>query len=153
MLPLYGGCTVCSALKDPPLRLAPLLCFCRLSKDFCSDSNFLRGGGRDAFQVLSCIPMCLSSVYKEKALGDDDIDVIYLNGWVAVFQFLAGLVFAVPSAYAMSLPVSVSIRRAIGAWIFEGAHRSTVSVSTRAWEHWLNEVNAAPTFRSPPFCE
>lgn len=57
--------------------------------------------------------MCLSSVYKEKALGDDDIDVIYLNGWVAVFQFLAGLVFAVPLAYAMGLPVAVSIHRAI----------------------------------------
>ncbi|CAN0197416.1 unnamed protein product, partial [Discosporangium mesarthrocarpum] len=57
-------------------------------------------------QVLSCIPMCLSSVYKEKALGDDDMDVIYLNGWVAVFQFLASLLFAVPSAYAMGLPVS-----------------------------------------------
>ncbi|CAM9687417.1 unnamed protein product [Ectocarpus sp. 4 AP-2014] len=57
-------------------------------------------------QVLSCIPMCLSSVYKEKALGDDDMDVIYLNGWVAVFQFLASLLFAVPSAYAMGLPVA-----------------------------------------------
>lgn len=52
--------------------------------------------------------MCLSSVYKEKALGDDDMDVIYLNGWVAVFQFMASLLFAVPSAYAMGLPVSVS---------------------------------------------
>lgn len=51
--------------------------------------------------------MCLSSVYKEKALGDDDMDVIYLNGWVAVFQFMASLLFAVPSAYAMGLPVSV----------------------------------------------
>lgn len=60
-------------------------------------------------QVLSCIPMCLSSVYKEKALGDDDMDVIYLNGWVAVFQFMASLLFAVPSAYAMGLPVAVSM--------------------------------------------
>lgn len=61
-------------------------------------------------QVLSCIPMCLSSVYKEKALGDDDMDVIYLNGWVAVFQFMSSLLFAVPSAYAMGLPVSVRVR-------------------------------------------
>lgn len=60
-------------------------------------------------QVLSCIPMCLSSVYKEKALGDDDMDVIYLNGWVAVFQFMSSLLFAVPSAYAMGLPVAVSL--------------------------------------------
>lgn len=53
--------------------------------------------------------MCLSSVYKEKALGDNDMDVIYLNGWVAVYQFMASLLFAVPSAYAIGLPVSVSI--------------------------------------------
>lgn len=52
--------------------------------------------------------MCLSSVYKEKTLGDDDMDVIYLNGWVAVFQFMASLLFAVPSAYAMGLPINVS---------------------------------------------
>lgn len=63
--------------------------------------------GCHAWQVLSCIPMCLSSVYKEKALGDDDMDVIYLNGWVAVFQLMASLLFAVPSAYAMGLPVAV----------------------------------------------
>lgn len=34
--------------------------------------------------ILSCIPMCLSSVYKEKSLGDTEIDAIYLNYWVAV---------------------------------------------------------------------
>ena len=38
--------------------------------------------------VLSCVPMCLSSVYKEKALGEMEIDVVYLNGWVAIYQFL-----------------------------------------------------------------
>lgn len=35
------------------------------------------------------------------------MDVIYLNGWVAVYQFMASLLFAVPSAYAMGLPVPV----------------------------------------------
>ncbi|CAM9685374.1 unnamed protein product, partial [Phaeothamnion confervicola] len=49
--------------------------------------------------------MCLSSVYKEQALGELDIDVIYLNGWVAVYQFSASVLFAVPSAIAMGLPV------------------------------------------------
>eukprot|EP01006_Ploeotia_vitrea_P039074 TRINITY_DN66311_c4_g11_i2.p1 TRINITY_DN66311_c4_g11~~TRINITY_DN66311_c4_g11_i2.p1 ORF type:complete len:291 (-),score=134.03 TRINITY_DN66311_c4_g11_i2:7-879(-) len=41
--------------------------------------------------ILSCVPMCLSSVYKEKALGEVEIDAVYLNGWVAVFQFLAAI--------------------------------------------------------------
>jgi len=55
--------------------------------------------------ILSCIPMTLSSVYKEKALGEQEIDVVYLNGWVAVFQVLVSLAFAVPAAYAIGLPV------------------------------------------------
>ena len=32
--------------------------------------------------IISCIPMTLSSVYKEAALQGQDIDVVYLNGWV-----------------------------------------------------------------------
>ena len=31
--------------------------------------------------ILSCVPMCLSSIYKEIALGDTDLDPIYLNAW------------------------------------------------------------------------
>lgn len=34
--------------------------------------------------VLSCVPMALSSVYKEMALGESELDPIYLNG-CAVF--------------------------------------------------------------------
>lgn len=30
--------------------------------------------------VLSCVPMALSSVYKEMALGESELDPIYLNG-------------------------------------------------------------------------
>ncbi len=54
-------------------------------------------------QVLSCVPMALSSVYKEKALGQSDIDVIYLNGWVSVYQSLSAVLFAIPSAWAMGM--------------------------------------------------
>jgi len=56
--------------------------------------------------VLSCAPMTLSSVYKEKALGETEIDVVYLNGWVAIYQFMIGIVLAIPSAYASSLTVT-----------------------------------------------
>ena len=31
-------------------------------------------------------PRRCASVYKEKALGEADINVVYLNGWVALFQ-------------------------------------------------------------------
>ena len=30
--------------------------------------------------VVSCVPMCLSSVYKEQQLGEIEMDVIYFNG-------------------------------------------------------------------------
>lgn len=56
-----------------------------------------------ALLILACIPMCLSSVYKEKALGEVDIDVIYLNGWVAVFQVIAAIPLCFPSAFVTGL--------------------------------------------------
>jgi drug/metabolite transporter (DMT)-like permease len=55
--------------------------------------------------ALSSVPTCLSSVYKEKALGDADIDVVYLNGWVAVFQFVASIILLVPQAPTVGLSV------------------------------------------------
>lgn len=43
------------------------------------------GGGADKLiwsmvLVLSCVPMALSSVYKEMALGESELDPIFLNG-------------------------------------------------------------------------
>ncbi|CAM9327453.1 unnamed protein product [Scytosiphon promiscuus] len=56
--------------------------------------------------VSSCVPMALSSVYKEMALGESELDPIYLNGWVAVFQFLVCIPLAVPAALAGDPAVS-----------------------------------------------
>jgi len=58
-----------------------------------------------AVMILSCIPMTLSSVYKEKALGEVDVDVVYLNTWVSVYQFILCILLAIPSAYATNLTV------------------------------------------------
>ena len=71
----------------------------------------LTGGGSIVWAmvlILSTIPMALSSVYKEIALGETELDPMYLNGWVAVFQFLFSLVLAVPSSLASDPPVPVS---------------------------------------------
>lgn len=57
--------------------------------------------------ILSCLPMTLSSIYKEMALGGD-LDPIYLNGWVAIFQFFFSLVLAVPAGLASSPPIAPS---------------------------------------------
>lgn len=53
--------------------------------------------------MFSVVPMCLSSVYKEKALGDADIDPIYMNGYVALYQFLFAFPLLYPSAMAEGL--------------------------------------------------
>jgi hypothetical protein len=64
--------------------------------------------------VISCIPMCLSSVYKEQALGEVEIDVVYLNGWVAVFQFLYSLPLTLPSAYVIHMGLSDILPNIVG---------------------------------------
>jgi drug/metabolite transporter (DMT)-like permease len=55
----------------------------------------LADGGADPVwsivMMLSTIPNTLSSVYKEMALGETELDPIYLNGWVAVFQLMFSL--------------------------------------------------------------
>ena len=68
--------------------------------------------------------MCLSSVYKEKAFGEQDVGVIFLNGWVAVFQTVMSLPLAIPSRLGDASPV-------VGA---AGQRRGRVFVCARDWE-------------------
>jgi len=73
----------------------------------------LNGGDGDAgkillwsgVMILSCVPMTLSSIYKEMALGSTELDPVFLNGWIAVFQFLFSIPLAIPSAMASDPPV------------------------------------------------
>mmetsp|Transcript_800 Transcript_800/g.1266 ORF Transcript_800/g.1266 Transcript_800/m.1266 type:complete len:533 (-) Transcript_800:59-1657(-) len=60
--------------------------------------------------ILSCIPMTLSSIYKEIVLSDDEneLDPIYLNGWIALFQSFYSIVLAVPGGMSSSPAVSPS---------------------------------------------
>jgi len=64
--------------------------------------------------IISCIPMTLSAVYKEKALQGQAMDVVYLNGWVALFQFLLTIPLSIPSAFAIDLPLSELIPNVVG---------------------------------------
>lgn len=64
--------------------------------------------------VISCVPMCLSSVYKEKALGEMEIDVIYLNGWVAIYQFLIAIPLSIPTCFIQNIPLSSVIPNMYG---------------------------------------
>ena len=59
--------------------------------------------------LASVIPMTLSTIYKEIALGGSiEIDPVYLNGWIAIFQFLFSMVLAVPAGILASPSVKPS---------------------------------------------
>ena len=76
--------------------------------------------------VVSCVPMVMSSVYKEKALGEMEIDVIYLNGWVAVFQFLMSIPLIWPSSWAIGLSMHDIYPNMIGGfWCWLGVNTIT----------------------------
>jgi drug/metabolite transporter (DMT)-like permease len=55
--------------------------------------------------IFSCVPMTLSSVYKEIALGERELDPMYLNGWIAIFQLAFTFVLILPAAMATDPPV------------------------------------------------
>lgn len=47
--------------------------------------------------IISNVPSVYSSVYKERVLGEVDINVVYLNGWMAIFQWLIAIPLCIPS--------------------------------------------------------
>mmetsp|Transcript_6269 Transcript_6269/g.13291 ORF Transcript_6269/g.13291 Transcript_6269/m.13291 type:complete len:428 (-) Transcript_6269:140-1423(-) len=70
----------------------------------------ITGGGSALWAIvmmLSCVPMTLSSVYKEISLGATELDPMYLNGMISVFQFLFSLLLCVPSSLASDPPVPI----------------------------------------------
>jgi drug/metabolite transporter (DMT)-like permease len=54
--------------------------------------------------IISCFPMALSTIYKELVL-DDDMDPVFLNGWIVVFQTIYSVILAVPAGIASTPPV------------------------------------------------
>jgi len=51
--------------------------------------------------LISCIPSVMSTIYKQVAL-QAPLDPIFVNGWVALFQFVCGLFLVVPSGLVSS---------------------------------------------------
>jgi drug/metabolite transporter (DMT)-like permease len=70
----------------------------------------ITGGGDITWAIvliLSCVPMTLSSVYKEIALGETELDPMYLNGWIAVFQCSFAFLLCVPASLVSEPPVAI----------------------------------------------
>ncbi|CAH0475904.1 unnamed protein product [Peronospora belbahrii] len=60
------------------------------SKDF--DDREI--GWNSMFYLFAAIPGSLSMLYKERVISDQPVDMSYLNAWVSVNQFVAGLLAA-----------------------------------------------------------
>jgi drug/metabolite transporter (DMT)-like permease len=60
-----------------------------------------------AMMIASALPTALSTVYKEIALGETELDPIYLNGWIAVFQFGFSLMLCIPASLTSTPPVPI----------------------------------------------
>lgn len=44
--------------------------------------------------LLAAVPGAVSMIYKERSIRDQPMDMVYLNAWVTVNQFVAGLLLA-----------------------------------------------------------
>lgn len=58
--------------------------------------------------LLSCIPLSMSSIYKERKLSRYEFDPVYLNGWLCLFQTPMSAILAVPGGILSSPPVTPS---------------------------------------------
>jgi hypothetical protein len=57
--------------------------------------------------IVSCVPMTFSSIYKQIALSAHaNLDPLFVNGWVAVFQFLCSVPLTIPAGFASSPSVA-----------------------------------------------
>jgi uncharacterized membrane protein len=95
--------------------------------------------------VMSSIPKCMSSVYKEKALGEVDIDITYLNGWVAVFQFFIAIPLCIPTASVQNIPVYEIIPNLYGGvkcWM----GINSVSLENNPYNLPLDDCSSAPFY-------
>lgn len=109
------------------------------------------GEGHDAglwsfVLILSCVPMTLSSVYKEKALGDTELDVVYMNYLIAVAQLLASVPLLIPSAPASNVPIPN-----IGTNLWDGA-RCLAKYNTIEGGSHPDDCSMAPVYVSVYLC-
>lgn len=58
--------------------------------------------------ILANIPKVLSGIYKEKYSERHDVDSVYINAWIAIFQTIFSLALAVPAGYTTSPPVPMT---------------------------------------------
>eukprot|EP00815_Leptocylindrus_aporus_P004513 CAMPEP_0116068238 /NCGR_PEP_ID=MMETSP0322-20121206/11536_1 /TAXON_ID=163516 /ORGANISM="Leptocylindrus danicus var. apora, Strain B651" /LENGTH=475 /DNA_ID=CAMNT_0003555299 /DNA_START=175 /DNA_END=1599 /DNA_ORIENTATION=+ len=80
------GVSICEWVRDDSNEDAPILFWA-------------------AMLILSCIPSTFSNIYKEKALGETELDPVFLNGWIALFQFFISLIFVIPAGYTADPPI------------------------------------------------
>lgn len=101
--------------------------------------------------ILSCIPMCLSSVYKEKALGETEIDVVYLNGMVAIFQLIFAIPLCIPSSEIINVPIRNILPNIYGGGLcWMGIN--TITSATATPGQVADDCSTAPFFVTTYLC-
>jgi len=81
------------------------------------------GAGLIGWELIffsSTIPIALSGVYKEMGFKACDLDVWYLNGYVAIWQFVLGLLYAPLAAVMTGLAISdipLNIWQGLQCWL------------------------------------
>jgi len=97
--------------------------------------------------------MCLSSVYKEKALEETDINVIYLNGWVALYNFTTMAFVQLPICYFMGLlPRNVPLNFYQGMQCLVGKDPPSMSLASTGVDLEAFGCSLAPIFISSYLC-
>ena len=104
--------------------------------------------------ILSCIPMTLSSLYKEITLSKVEVEPLYMNGWTAFFQLPYSLAIAVVAAPLFSPPIKPHElpRHLLNAWDCYYHGRGTVDHGCHLDDDcgkafWLWNINFATTCR------
>ncbi|DBA04075.1 TPA: hypothetical protein N0F65_009422 [Lagenidium giganteum] len=58
------------------------------------DFDERESGWNSIFYLLAAVPAAASMIYKERTIRDQPMDMVYLNAWVSVYQFIGGLMLA-----------------------------------------------------------
>jgi len=60
-----------------------------------------------SIMLLSTVPLSLSSIYKESYSNRHEIDAVYINLWICVFQLFFSLPLSIPAGYLSSPSVGI----------------------------------------------
>lgn len=92
--------------KTPSLRNESALHTCEWVKSSHETSDTSTLLFWSCILLFSCIPLSMSSIYKERKLSRYEFNPIYLNGWLCLFQTPLSAILAIPGGILSSPKVT-----------------------------------------------